>query len=65
MIVMIGWGRISDRVGRKPVLVFSLCGEAIASAIFGLAQEVWQMILFRCIAGMFAGSIVSACSPFF
>jgi MFS family permease len=58
MLVMIGWGRIADRIGRKPVLVFSLCGVAIASAMFGLAKHVWQMILFRCLAGVFAGSIV-------
>ncbi|KAJ7191725.1 tetracycline:hydrogen antiporter-like protein [Mycena pura] len=59
MLVMIGYGRVADRIGRKPVLVFSLCGMSVASAMFGLSKKVWQMILFRCLAGAFAGSVVT------
>ncbi|KAJ7641864.1 MFS transporter [Roridomyces roridus] len=59
MLVMIGYGRVADRIGRKPVLVFSLCGVSVASAMFGLSKTVWQMILFRCLAGAFAGSVVT------
>ncbi|KAK1712115.1 major facilitator superfamily transporter [Colletotrichum lupini] len=58
-VVMIFWGRLSDRIGRKPVLVFSLCGVTIATSIFGMAQTIWQMILFRCLAGVFGGSLVT------
>lgn len=59
MVVMIFWGRLSDRFGRKPVLVLSLFGVGTATAIFGLAQTIWQMILFRCLAGVFAGTVVT------
>ena len=59
MSLMIQWGRLSDRVGRKPVLVFSLVGVSIAVSLFGFAKEIWQMILFRCLAGVFAGTIVT------
>lgn len=59
MCVMLGWGRASDRFGRKPVLVFSILGVTIATALFGLSQAIWQMILFRCFAGVFAGTIVT------
>ncbi|OCL12918.1 MFS general substrate transporter [Glonium stellatum] len=59
MCVMLGWGRASDRFGRKPVLVFSMLGVTIATALFGLSKTVWQMILFRCFAGMFAGTIIT------
>src|SRR3954452_16723550 len=31
------WGRLSDRIGRKPILVMSLAGTAVASLITGLA----------------------------
>jgi MFS family permease len=55
---MLQWGRASDRIGRKPVLVFSLAGVAIATAIFGLSKTLWQMVLLRCCAGVFAGTIV-------
>lgn len=58
MMLMLSWGRAADRIGRKPVLVFSLVGVAIATAIFGLSKSILQMILFRCCAGVFAGTIV-------
>lgn len=58
-LVMVFWGRAADTFGRKPVLVSSLAGVAIATSIFGMAKTIWQMILFRCIAGVFAGTIVT------
>lgn len=59
MLLIIFYGRIADRLGRKPVLVFSLAGIAAASALFGMSATLWQMILFRCLAGLFAGSSVT------
>lgn len=59
MCVMIFWGRLSDRFGRKPCLVISLFGIAFATTLFGFAQTIWQMVLFRCAAGIFAGTIVT------
>jgi MFS family permease len=58
MLLMIQWGRAADRIGRKPVLLFSLTGVAIGTALFGLSKRIWQMILFRCCAGVFAGTLV-------
>ncbi|KAI0599249.1 major facilitator superfamily transporter [Biscogniauxia sp. FL1348] len=59
MVVMVPWGRAADRVGRRPVLVFSLAGVALSTCLFGLARSLWQMVLFRCLAGLFAGTIVT------
>ncbi|SMR64379.1 unnamed protein product [Zymoseptoria tritici ST99CH_3D1] len=59
MILMILYGRMADRIGRKPVLVFSLAGVTVATAMFGLSRTLWQMIMFRCVAGLFAGSVVT------
>ena len=59
MLVMILWGKAADRFGRKPVLVLSLVGVSVATSIFGLATTIWEMILFRCLAGVFAGTIVT------
>lgn len=58
MCLMIFWGRAADRIGRKPVLVVSMLGAATFTALFGLSKHVWQMIVTRCLAGVFAGSIV-------
>jgi len=55
---MLFWGRASDRIGRKPILVATLLGMAVTVSLFGFAKSVWQMILFRCLAGVFSGSIV-------
>ena len=59
MCVMIPWGKASDHFGRKPVLVSSLAGVAVATAVFGLSRTIWQMIVVRCLGGIFAGTIVS------
>lgn len=59
MVVMLFWGRVADRYGRKPVLVTSLAGICVMTSIFGLATNIWQMVLFRCLAGVFAGSVVT------
>jgi MFS family permease len=58
MLLMISWGHAADHYGRKPVLVFSLAGVTAATTLFGFSKTIWQMILFRCIAGVFAGTIV-------
>lgn len=59
MIVMIFWGKAADRIGRKPVLIFSLAGVSVSTAIFGMAKTILQMIIFRCLSGVFAGTVVT------
>jgi len=59
MTLMISWGRLADRIGRKPVMVFSLVGVGLGTALFGLSRTIWQMVLFRCTAGVFAGTVVT------
>ncbi|KAF1926842.1 MFS general substrate transporter [Didymella exigua CBS 183.55] len=59
MCVMIFWGKASDRYGRKPVLVLSLLGIAVATTLFGMSQSIAQMIVARCLAGVFAGTVVT------
>lgn len=51
--------KMSDRFGRKPVLVLSLFGVAISTTLFGMSQNIWQMIVFRGVAGVFSGTIVT------
>ncbi|KYK56511.1 hypothetical protein DCS_03511 [Drechmeria coniospora] len=56
MVVLLFWGGLADRLGRKPVLVTSLVGMVVGPALFGLSRTIGQMILFRCLAGVFSGS---------
>lgn len=45
------WGRLSDRIGRRPVLLVGLAGSAISYLIFALAGNFWLLILSRMVAG--------------
>ena len=50
-------GAISDRFGRRPVVLLSLCGSAAGFAVFGLGGALWVLVLGRLIEGLTAGSI--------
>ncbi|KZT60315.1 MFS general substrate transporter [Calocera cornea HHB12733] len=58
-VVMIFWGRISDRYGRKPVLVACGAGVCAMVTLFGTSNSLWQMVAYRAMAGIFAGSFVT------
>jgi DHA1 family multidrug resistance protein-like MFS transporter len=49
------WGSVSDRWGRKPVLLVGLLGYGISMLLFGLATELWMLFVAR---GL--GAILSA-----
>ena len=34
------WGALSDRIGRRPVLLIGLCGSAISYGLFGVATDL-------------------------
>ncbi len=50
------WGRISDRVGRKPVLMVGLLGYVIGQTLFGLAGSLWMLFAARTIAGILSAA---------
>ena len=50
-------GRLSDRIGRKPVIVVSLIGTAIASLITGLAGSAWVLVAARAFDGASGATI--------
>ncbi|KAK6957501.1 hypothetical protein Daesc_000287 [Daldinia eschscholtzii] len=56
-LTAIGWGALSDRYGRKPVVLFGLGGVAISSLIFGLAKQYWVALLARFIGGALNGNV--------
>ncbi|RGP79275.1 hypothetical protein FLONG3_2616 [Fusarium longipes] len=56
MVVLLSWSRLADRIGRRPVLLITMFGTAVGPVLFGMSKTIWQMILFRCMAGVFSGS---------
>ncbi len=53
-------GHWSDRVGRKPVLAFSVLGSSVAFLTMGLAGSLWVLFVARMFDGMTAGNISTA-----
>jgi DHA1 family tetracycline resistance protein-like MFS transporter len=53
-------GRLSDRIGRRPVLLMSLAGSSVSLFLSGLAHALWPLLLARALAGLFGGSIAAA-----
>lgn len=51
------WGAISDRYGRKPVVLIGLGGVALSSLIFGLSKHYWVALLARFVGGALNGNV--------
>src|ERR671935_6832 len=51
------YGKLSDLYGRKPILIGGILLFLPGSALSGLSQEMWQLILFRGIQGLGAGAL--------
>ena len=53
-------GDLSDRYGRRPVLVFSLAGTAVSFVILALAHSIAMLFLARIVDGLSGGNISTA-----
>jgi len=51
------WGRVSDKVGRKPVLIIGLVGTLISMLIFGFAKSLSVALIARALGGGLNGNI--------
>jgi MFS family permease len=51
------WGRVSDRFGRKPVLLVSLAGTAVGSLVTGLAGSLALLLVGRIVDGASGASV--------
>lgn len=53
------YGRLSDRVGRRPILLGGIVAFALASAAAGLSQTMLQLVVFRALQGVGGGALIS------
>lgn len=51
------FGALSDRYGRKNILIISLLGSVIGYLLFGIGGALWMLFLGRIIDGLTAGNI--------
>jgi DHA1 family tetracycline resistance protein-like MFS transporter len=54
------WGALSDRHGRKPVLLASLLGIGLSYLWLAFAHSLWALFAARALAGIMAGNIAAA-----
>jgi DHA1 family tetracycline resistance protein-like MFS transporter len=54
------WGQLSDRIGRRPIILWSLLGASVAHMGFAFAGSFWGLIAARTLAGVFGGNISTA-----
>ncbi len=50
-------GRLSDRFGRRPVIIAAAFGAAFAMTLFGIGGAIWVLVLARAIQGLTAGDL--------
>ncbi|KAF0387778.1 MFS general substrate transporter [Gigaspora margarita] len=57
------WGSLSDRVGRRPILLLGLLGNIVTCLLFGLSKSLVWAIATRATCGMLNGNVGVAKSP--
>ncbi|KAI9355683.1 major facilitator superfamily domain-containing protein [Zopfochytrium polystomum] len=51
------WGWVSDRVGRRPVLLLGLIGNTVSLLMFGQSHSLWWAIMSRSLCGFLNGNV--------
>ncbi|GAA5972337.1 hypothetical protein JCM8115_001258 [Rhodotorula mucilaginosa] len=54
---VLAWGRLSDRIGRKPVLIIGLTGVTVSIVSFGMSKSFWMLVVSRCFGGALNGNV--------
>jgi len=49
------WGRLSDKVGRKPVLLMGMAGTGLSVLVFGFSPNLQVALLARALGGFLNG----------
>jgi DHA1 family tetracycline resistance protein-like MFS transporter len=54
------WGAVSDRIGRRPVMLVSIALTCLSLIGFASSSSLWMLFLFRTLNGLFAANISTA-----
>lgn len=58
------FGRISDKIGRRPILAISLAGSSLSFLFFGLAKSLFWLFILRALHGIFAAGTFPTASAY-
>ncbi len=50
------WGKVSDRIGRKPVLLIGISGYIVTFTMFAFANQLWLLFVARILAGILSSA---------
>jgi DHA1 family multidrug resistance protein-like MFS transporter len=53
------WGGVSDRIGRKPVLMLGMIGYGLSSLLMGLTTELWMLFASRALSGILSSATMA------
>lgn len=56
-LTVVQWGYLSDRYGRRPILLIAPLGLGCAMFAFGMSMSFWPLVVARCFQGIFNGNI--------
>ncbi|XP_023157998.1 transporter of mugineic acid2 isoform X4 [Zea mays] len=59
-VASVFWGVVADRVGRKPVIAFSVLSVVVFNTLFGLSAKYWMAIATRFLLGALNGFLAPA-----
>ncbi|KAJ7923367.1 major facilitator superfamily domain-containing protein [Mycena leptocephala] len=59
VLTILQWTRISDAIGRRPVILIGALGHIIVHLLFGLSRSFTQIIALRALAGLLSGNTVA------
>lgn len=54
------WGKLSDKMGRRPILLISLLGSSLSYLFFAFSTTFWMLLAARSFAGFFGANISTA-----
>ncbi len=58
------WGNMSDRYGRKPILMIGILGNAVSMIILGLSNSLWMLYASRGLAGILSSATLPTSMAF-
>ena len=58
------WGRLSDRLGRRPILLLGMVGYGLAHLLFGMATSLWLLYGARILGGILASATIPAATAY-
>ncbi|HZW04845.1 MAG TPA: MFS transporter [Anaerolineaceae bacterium] len=58
------WGRLSDQIGRKKVLLIGIFGNALTMLLFGLSTSLWMLFASRALSGILSSATLPVAMAF-